>query len=1202
MSGFMTKTSKGFRFRTSVLAVALACAPALGEAAGMGKLNVYSTLGQPLRAEIELSATPEELNGMTARLASPDSYKQAGMDFSPTLLGLRFNVEKRGENRSVIRLSSDRPINDPFVDVLLELNWGAGRLVREYTFLLDPPEVNTKVSPAVASAAAVAAPARNEASAPAADTRTARPEKTEKAEPRKKTRADAESGDKENAKTAVRTAKVKAQAAAESSTFAGNDGDVTATRPVKKGDTLAAIAAEIRPEGVTLEQMLVSLFRANPDSFDGGNMNRLRAGTIIGVPGKQAIEAVSPEEAKQIMRAQAKDWQAYRRKLADAVADAPAREESAGQAAAGRITPKVDEPKAAQAARDQVKVGKADVGKDATGKPGAKAALEEDLIAKDKALKDAQQRMASLEKNVADLQKLLEMKNQGMADLQKQAAGKQAGVAAPVTDTAKAAEKPVEKMVDKAAEKAADKPVEKSADKPQDTSRDKTAEAAAPVAPPADPNKPSGETFPIDKAAVPPAPAPEVAKPVAPPPPAPAPVAPPSFLDELLGSPLQLGGMAAAILAGIGGLLVARRRRAEKEEAPVEAIVEPAAPVEAAPVVETTDIPTVAATASAEFSQAGPGAIDTDDVDPVAEADVYIAYGRDEQAEEILLEARQRDPGRFSILGKLLEIYAKRGDLSNYAATASALRDATGGAGEEWRQAAETGARLDPANPLYGSAGAASASVPVDVPEIPASEPAVDDLTSLDFELSLNDAPAVAPEVAEPAVVLSEPASDSLAEFAPEPVMEPVAESVPEAPVDDSNTLDFDLDLAGAAEPVAAAPSEEPAAPVVDDGNALDFDFELPTTAAAPTEPEELAAPEVAAELPADDGNTLQFDPAALALDTPVAEAVAEEEAPAAPVNDDTVLDFSFDDLPAAEPAAQAAEPVAETAAEMTSAASADEELLAFDLPEVAEVADASAPVAEVPAESPAAMVDLDRLDPVPMSDELAADLARIQSMQTEAEQAVADADTLLDFDLGTDLENQAAAETTADADTLLDLPPLDQDASPVDELPPPPFDLSSISLDLEVAPADVADKAEDAAVESEIALEVPDIPPMPELSELPEVAETLAEEAPTEGHDSDLLQSIASSVAAEEVDLSAFETAAEPALQAVPVPEAGEESVASEEGPRWQEVETKLDLAKAYEEMGDVEGARELLAEVIGEGDAAQQDKARSMLERIIS
>lgn len=1172
----------------------------------MGKLNVYSTLGQPLRAEIELSATPEELNGMTARLASPDSYKQAGMDFSPTLLGLRFNVEKRGESRSVIRLSSDRPINDPFVDVLLELNWGAGRLVREYTFLLDPPEVNTKVSPAVASAAAATAPARNEASAPAADTRAARPEKTEKTEPRKKTKADAESGDKENAKTTVRTAKVKAQAAAESSTFAGNEGDVTATRPVKKGDTLAAIAAETRPEGVTLEQMLVSLFRANPDSFDGGNMNRLRAGTIIGVPGKQAIEAVTPEEAKQIMRAQAKDWQAYRRKLADAVADAPAREESAGQVAAGRITPKVDEPKAAQAVRDQVKVGKADVGKDATGKPGAKAALEEDLIAKDKALKDAQQRMASLEKNVADLQKLLEMKNQGMADLQKQAAGKQAPAVTAAADTAKTAEKPAEKMAEKATEKPADKPVEKSAeksgDKPQEPSREKAAEAAAPVAPPADPNKPSGETFPIDKAAVPPVPAPEATKPVAPPPPAPAPVAPPSFLDELLGNPLQLGGMAAAILAGIGGLLVARRRRANKEEAPVEAPVEAVAPVEAIPVVETADIPTVAATASAEFSQAGPGAIDTDDVDPVAEADVYIAYGRDEQAEEILLEARQRDPGRFSILGKLLEIYAKRGDLSNYAATASALRDATGGAGEEWRQAAETGARLDPANPLYGSAEAAA---PVGMPEIPLSEPAVDDLASLDFELSLNDAPAVAPAVVEPAALLPEPEGDSPAEFTTEPVAEPVTEAVPEALVDDSNTLDFDLDLAGAAEPVAAVPSEEPAAPVVNDGNALDFDFELPTTAAAPTEPEELAAPDAAEELPADDGNTLQFDPAALALDIPAAETEAATETPAAPVNDDTVLDFSFDDLPAAEPAVQDAEAVAETAVEATPATSTDEELLAFDLPEVAEVAEPSAPVDEAAAESPAAMVDLDRLDPVPMSDELAADLARIQSMQTEAEQAAAGADTLLDFDLGTDLENQTAAETTADADTLLELPPLDQDASPVDQLPPPPFDLSSISLDLDAVPADAADSAdstEEAAVEPEIELEVPDIPPMPELSELPEVAETSAEEAPTEGHDSDLLHSIANSVAAEEVDLSAFETAAEPALEAVPVPEAGEESIASEEGPRWQEVETKLDLAKAYEEMGDVEGARELLAEVIGEGDAAQQDKARSMLERIIS
>ena len=119
--------------RSSVIALAsclvLSGLPSLAQAAGLGKIVVFSALGQPLRAEIELSATREELSDMKAQLASPDSFKQAGIDYSSALQSLRFSLDKRANGQSVIRLSSDRPINDPFVDMLLELNWPAGRLV-----------------------------------------------------------------------------------------------------------------------------------------------------------------------------------------------------------------------------------------------------------------------------------------------------------------------------------------------------------------------------------------------------------------------------------------------------------------------------------------------------------------------------------------------------------------------------------------------------------------------------------------------------------------------------------------------------------------------------------------------------------------------------------------------------------------------------------------------------------------------------------------------------------------------------------------------------------------------------------------------------------------------------------------------------------------------------------------------------------------
>ena len=126
------------------LAISLGLAPLAAEAAGLGKLKVYSALGQPLRAEIELNASKDELSGMAARLAAQDTFKQAGIDYATTLLGIRFAIDKKVLSRPVIRLTSDRPINDPFVDMLLEIDWPAGRLVREYTFLLDPPEISSK--------------------------------------------------------------------------------------------------------------------------------------------------------------------------------------------------------------------------------------------------------------------------------------------------------------------------------------------------------------------------------------------------------------------------------------------------------------------------------------------------------------------------------------------------------------------------------------------------------------------------------------------------------------------------------------------------------------------------------------------------------------------------------------------------------------------------------------------------------------------------------------------------------------------------------------------------------------------------------------------------------------------------------------------------------------------------------------------------
>jgi pilus assembly protein FimV len=149
----VTTRSKITSFALKALTGAIASAvlvSSVASAAGLGKLTVLSSLGQPLRAEIELSSvSAEEAPGLTVKLAPADAFRLANIEFNPALLTLRFTVEQRN-GRQYIKISSTQPVNEPFVDMLLELSWSSGRLVREYTFLLDPAELRA-TQPAQAS-------------------------------------------------------------------------------------------------------------------------------------------------------------------------------------------------------------------------------------------------------------------------------------------------------------------------------------------------------------------------------------------------------------------------------------------------------------------------------------------------------------------------------------------------------------------------------------------------------------------------------------------------------------------------------------------------------------------------------------------------------------------------------------------------------------------------------------------------------------------------------------------------------------------------------------------------------------------------------------------------------------------------------------------------------------------------------------------
>jgi len=817
----------------TVLRLASAAAlslPLFALAAGLGQMNVQSYLGQPLRVEIEIvSLQPGEESSLDARLASTNAFAQAGIEFSPVLSGLQFSIERRAGKAPVLRVTSRKPVNEPFIDMLVELRWDNGLLVREYTVLLDPPEYRApkpvaaapapdaaaRSAAAPAAADAAAAPAAPASAPPAAVADTVRPEARVEERPISAPPAPAE--------TSPSPAASAPRPATEATTY-----------EVKKGDTLGAIARRYRPEGVTFNQMLIALQRANEDAFIRNNVNLVRAGRILNIPDSDTLAAVDAADANRLVVAQHSDFAEYRSRLAATVAAAPAAPAPAERSAAGQITPKPEEPKPA-APQDQLKLSKADPKK--PGAAAARAAREDDLVARERALKEAQSRVGDLEKNVADLQKMLELQNQRMAELSKQAAAKPAPAPAPA---AKAPEPPKPAP----APQAAKAPEAKPAAPPP------AAPAAGPAKPVAEAPKPAPEA--PKPAAAAPKPAAEAPKPAAeapkPPPAAPAPVAaakpkpkpapppPPEsgLIDEFLGNPIALGGLGGVIvlLGGYGAWAWQRKKKTTSSKFQ-DSVLGPAsvAPAAAGAAAAAAGAASVSQSSVSQSSVAG---MDADDVDPIAEADVYMAYGRDAQAEEILKEALQKDANRVPVHVKLLEIYANRRDAKSFEQGALKLKNLTNGSGPDWDKVTALGRNVDPGNGLYGgSGGAPAASAPAPAAAAPAptvdfdigggagGDAAAAPAPALDLDLG-GAAPAAAEEKTDfsPGGTLIIDANETKAASSG---LDFDLGGAAEKPADTGGGLNFELPAAVA----AAEPTPAPSAPAAGGGGGLDFDLNL---------------------------------------------------------------------------------------------------------------------------------------------------------------------------------------------------------------------------------------------------------------------------------------------------------------------------------------------------------------------------------------
>ena len=703
------------KLKQITVALCMALVPISVFAAGLGKLNVMSGLGEPLKADIELiSVTPEELSSITAAIASEEAYATQGIEKPASHNTIKVNIAKNANGAPILKLQSTQPISEPFLDMLIQVDWASGRLLREYTVLLDPPGYTGEADASTATT-----------QAPRVKSDDAKSGETMRSDAMQNNSMSGNSTSRDTATSSASTSKKSKKSKKAVKTVPAEDvmpvGEATGGEYVtNRGDTLAKIARNMKPEGISLEQMLVGLYQSNPDAFQGNNINRLKVGQIIRPPSNDALNAITRKEASKEIKVQTANWNAYRNKLAGIVAEsAPSDSEANTQSAAGKIKTAAEDKSipSTTGAKDVVKLSAGDAAASKASAENVKslqdkvAALQEEATAREKSVKEAQDRTVSLEKQIADMQKLLALKNGAMSDLQKQAeaetAAEKAKIAqlkpAEVTPAKPEAEKPI---IDKPV--VAEKPLDadKSTIKPLEN---------APVA--TDPAKPAPALItPTEQSAK---------KLEANPTVAPEPVAEQGVMasiSSILDIPLLLpaGGVLAALA---GGWMYLRKKR-EKSLADFEQGIMTSGGLKANTVFGNTasaSVDTGDTSFLTDFSQSSNGGmIDTNDVDPIAEAEVYMAYGRDAQAEEILKDAITKEPKRYELHLKLLEMYAASKNVSAFETISGELYTTLGAQDPTWAKVAEIGIKLEPSNPLYQAnshpTGGGSSAVAADSP------------------------------------------------------------------------------------------------------------------------------------------------------------------------------------------------------------------------------------------------------------------------------------------------------------------------------------------------------------------------------------------------------------------------------------------------------------------------------------------------------
>lgn len=686
------------RILVLVLAMSAFSVPSVIQGLGLGELELNSTLNQPFDARIVLlKAKPEELDSLTIGLADMNAFKKAGIDRPFILSKLRFQVISNETGPDYIRITSPEPIREPFLDFLIEVNWSRGRLLREYTVLLDPPVYEATVEVAEFEAPEAAAAPTREAPSYAAPVEAPKMVESRPSPPAPSApdiSHDVQYGPGHIPDYASRPAAV--------------DGEYG---PVIVGDTLWSLAKHFRPDtSVSVQQMMLALLRANPNAFARDNVNGLYKGHILRIPDRDEVTALNKAEALAEVKGQYALWDEYRQTVASTAGPrtvgAGATEKPGTEAAAtpDEVTEE-SELKLVSPSKEGVGTVQQVAEAPADGAPAAElskklALVNETVEALRQENVEITNRLEESEELVIDLRRLISLKDDQLAALQAELAKRQAeppplapeelGEVAKVTETSPLME-----------EAGLEEGVE---------------EEVVVV---------SGPEFEAGTSAGPMAMVQEILG---------------SVKDVIVGfadtargyfdaakgfvmgnTRTMLGVAGGLVLLLLGYAVVVHRRRqaeaAELIELPGfadEDFGETAELGEMEEVVDVTKAETVALDAaempkpatSPPAEEASPVATEAApsgeaEEDPLAEINIYLAYERFDQAEEFVKAALEKSPDRHEYKLKLLEVYYAANNKKAYEEYARELRDAVGGEGQIWEMAVAMWQEMSPDRALF---------------------------------------------------------------------------------------------------------------------------------------------------------------------------------------------------------------------------------------------------------------------------------------------------------------------------------------------------------------------------------------------------------------------------------------------------------------------------------------------------------------------